>query len=94
MPSRAHPAKSRRGEKRQPWGGDPPLASFVIPSWIRDPVAQGSPNHSKVQERSALCIARLGPCGVLDAPGTPRRGCIGKPGSDRFIHQMKEPDEG
>jgi hypothetical protein len=31
---------------------------------------------------------------VLDAPGELGRSRTRKPGIDRFIHQMKEPDEG
>ncbi|WP_324073862.1 hypothetical protein [Sphingopyxis sp.] len=66
------------------------LSSFVIAGWNRP--AYGLCNPSKVQESSALCGARFGSGGGLDARDTPRRG--GTRNSDRFIHQMKEPDEG
>jgi len=39
---------------------------------------------SKVQVSLPCALPRLGPRAVLDAPGAPRRGRIGKAGGDRF----------
>jgi len=57
------------------------MPSIVVAARIRDSVGtRAAWSFVKVQERSALCARRFGLCGKL--------------GSDRLIHQIKEPDEG